>query len=78
MLKLDHLRIPVSSLARSRAWYTETLGLEVELEVLDRQTVALRDGEDFTVFLQEVRDPLRPNGCALWFQVTDVDAVFAE
>ena len=70
--------MPVSSLARSRAWYIETLGLEVEFEVPDRQTVALKDGEGFTVFLQEVQDAVRPNGCALWFQVADVDATFDE
>jgi catechol 2,3-dioxygenase-like lactoylglutathione lyase family enzyme len=75
-MKLDHLRIPVTSLARSRAWYVGTLGLTVEFEVPDRQTVALQDGEDFTIFLQEIAGPVRPNGAALWFQVDDVDARF--
>jgi catechol 2,3-dioxygenase-like lactoylglutathione lyase family enzyme len=78
MLRLDHLRIPVSDLARSRAWYVDTLGLTVEFEVPDRQTVALQDGEDFTIFLQEVPSSVRPNGVALWFQVADVDASFTE
>jgi catechol 2,3-dioxygenase-like lactoylglutathione lyase family enzyme len=78
MLKFDHLRIPVTDLARSRAWYVDTLGLEVEFEVPDRRTVALQDGEDFTIFLQEVSAAVRPNGAALWFQVADVDASFAE
>ena len=78
MMKLDHLRIPVTDLARSRAWYIDTLGLNVEFEVPDRQTVALQDTDDFTVFLQEVGSPVQPNGCALWFQVDDVDASFAE
>jgi catechol 2,3-dioxygenase-like lactoylglutathione lyase family enzyme len=78
MMKLDHLRIPVTDLARSRAWYIDTLGLNVEFEVPDRQTVAIQDIDDFTVFLQEVASPVQPNGCALWFQVDDVDASFAE
>ena len=30
MIKFDHLRIPVSDLARSRDWYIRTLGLTVE------------------------------------------------
>jgi catechol 2,3-dioxygenase-like lactoylglutathione lyase family enzyme len=77
MLKLDHLRIPVTDLARSRAWYVSTLGLQVEFEVPDRQTVALQDGDAFTVFLQQVPAPVQPNGAALWFQVADVDATFA-
>jgi catechol 2,3-dioxygenase-like lactoylglutathione lyase family enzyme len=69
MLKLDHLRIPVADVARSRDWYTRTLGLKVEFEVPDRQTVALQDTEDFTIFLQQVPVPVMPHGCAFWFQV---------
>lgn len=78
MLRFDHLRIPVSSLARSREWYTRTLGLAVEFEVLDRQTVALQDTAGFTIFLQEVGAGVAPNQGALWFQVADVEATFAE
>ena len=77
MLKLDHLRLPVTDLARSRDWYVRTLGLTVEFEVPDRRTVALQDGEGFTIFLQEVAAAVAPSGCALWFQVDDVDAIFA-
>ena len=43
MIRFDHLRVPVTDLARSRRWYVETLGLTVEFEVPDRQTVALQD-----------------------------------
>jgi catechol 2,3-dioxygenase-like lactoylglutathione lyase family enzyme len=77
MMKFDHIRIPVTDLARSRAWYVDTLGLKVEFEVPERQTVALQDSDDFTIFLQEVRGPVAPGGAALWFQVDDVDASFA-
>jgi catechol 2,3-dioxygenase-like lactoylglutathione lyase family enzyme len=77
-LKLDHLRIPVSGLARSRAWYVTTLGLKTEFEVPDRQTVALQDTDEFAIFLQQVSSAVRPNGCALRFQVGDVDATFAQ
>lgn len=68
MVKFDHLRIPVTDLTRSRDWYIRTLGLMVEFEVPDRQTVALQDTEGFTIFLQEVRTAVAPNQCALWFQ----------
>src|SRR6266511_2827292 len=64
----DHLRIPVTDLTRSRRRYVDTLGLTVEWEVPDRQTVALKDSSGFTIFLQEVADPVGPNGAALWFQ----------
>jgi catechol 2,3-dioxygenase-like lactoylglutathione lyase family enzyme len=77
MMKFDHLGIPVSNLPRSRDWYVATLGLEVEFEVPDRRTVALQDSEGFAIFLQEATT-IVPNGCALWFQVAEVDATFAE
>jgi catechol 2,3-dioxygenase-like lactoylglutathione lyase family enzyme len=73
MLKFDHLRIPVSDLARSRDWYVRTLGLAVEFELPERQTVALQDTDGFTIFLQEFAAHVVPNQCALWFQVNNVD-----
>ncbi len=77
MMKFDHLSLPVGDLARSRDWYIRTLGLAVEFEVAERRTVALQDGEGFAIFLQESSGP-RPGGCAMWFQVDDVDTVSAE
>ena len=60
MMKLDRLSIPVTDVDRSRAWYLGTLGLSVEFEVPDRQTVALQDGEGFTIFLQQAAMPAQP------------------
>ena len=53
-MKFDHLNIPVSSLERSRDWYVSTLGLKLEFEVPDRRTVALQDGEGFTITKSEL------------------------
>jgi catechol 2,3-dioxygenase-like lactoylglutathione lyase family enzyme len=78
MLKFDHLRIPVTDLARSREWYVANLGLKVEFEVPEQRSVSLNDSEGFAIFLQEVSAPVAPNGAALWFQVADVDATFAD
>jgi catechol 2,3-dioxygenase-like lactoylglutathione lyase family enzyme len=78
VIKFDHLRIPVTDLTRSREWYVRVLGLTVEFEVPDRNTVALQDTEGFTIFIQEARSPVATNDCALWFQVDDVDRTFAE
>ncbi|MFI4999446.1 MAG: VOC family protein, partial [Reyranellales bacterium] len=77
MMKFDHLNIPVSSVERSRDWYIATLGLKVEFEVPERRTVALQDSDGFALFLAQSANAA-PNGCALWFQVEDVDATFAE
>ena len=76
MMKFDHLGLPVSDWVRSREWYVTALGLTVEFEVPERRTVALQDSDGFTIFLHEA--PVAPpNGCAMWFQVDDVDATFA-
>ncbi|HXA26661.1 MAG TPA: VOC family protein [Acetobacteraceae bacterium] len=77
-MKFDHLSIPVTNADRSRDWYVATLGLRVEFEVAERRTVALQDSGGFTVFLQEVASAVDPNGCAMWFQVADVDVTSAE
>ena len=77
MMKLDHINLPVSNLGRSRDWWVKSLGLKVEFEVPDTRTVALNDGEGFAIFLHE-KPNVAPNGIALWFQVDDVDATYAE
>ena len=77
MMKFDHLALPVSNLERSREWYIVTLGLKVEFEIPARRAVALQDGEGFTIFLEEKAGGAS-NGAALWFQVDDVDATYAE
>jgi catechol 2,3-dioxygenase-like lactoylglutathione lyase family enzyme len=78
MRKFDHLTIPVADVARSRGWYVDALGLQVEFEVAERQTVAIQDSDGFTIFLQQAPRPVQPNGCALYFRVADVDATFRD
>src|SRR5262249_9696181 len=58
-------------------WYAANLGLKVEFEIPERHSVALQDSEGFAIFLQQA-PVVSPNGCAMWFQVTDVDATYAE
>jgi catechol 2,3-dioxygenase-like lactoylglutathione lyase family enzyme len=77
-MKLDHLALPVTDVERSRRWYVDTLGLTVEFEVPDRQTVALQDTDDFTIFLQQAAGSVQPGGCALYFRVADVEVAFAD
>jgi len=73
---LDHLTIFVSDHAASALWYTRNLDFEVEFETPDGQTTAIRDDQDFTIFLTN-----RPVGggeprCVLYFEVDDVDREF--
>jgi hypothetical protein len=49
-VRRDQSHDEVRPTSRSRASYIKTLGLKVEFEVPDRQSVALQDGVGFTVF----------------------------
>jgi uncharacterized glyoxalase superfamily protein PhnB len=75
---LDHLALPVAQLARSRDWYMRHIGLELEFEVPQNKTVALKDDGGITVFLYERPDAQGNASCTLTFQVHDVDAKHRE
>jgi predicted enzyme related to lactoylglutathione lyase len=75
MARFDHLSLPVASWTRSRDWYARCIGLKVEFEITERQTVALRDQNDFTIFFQQSADRSRPVDIALYFSVGDVEAL---
>lgn len=72
MPRFDHLAIPVTSWVASRDWYVETLGLVIEFEAQERKTAAVKDENDFTIFLMEGSVPTSPGEFALYFQVADV------
>jgi predicted enzyme related to lactoylglutathione lyase len=77
MLKFDHLTLPVADWKRSRDWYVQRLGMKLEFEVPDHQTLAVKDDHEFTIFFQQTsREPLNP-GIALYFQVENVKASYA-
>jgi catechol 2,3-dioxygenase-like lactoylglutathione lyase family enzyme len=78
MIRLDHLAIPVTQLARSCEWYTSNLGLKVEFEVSEHKTVALQDDADLTLFLYERPASDVTPSCTLTFQVDDVDAKYRQ
>ena len=77
MVRLDHLSLPVRNWRRSRDWYRDHLGFEVEFEIPDRQTAAMRDDADLTVFLYQAEVSACP-GVSFTIQVDDVDAKHAE
>src|SRR5438128_11449818 len=51
MIRLNHLALFVGSYRRSRDWYAKNLGLKVEFEIPERNTVALQDDGGLTLFL---------------------------
>ena len=78
MARLDHIELPVSDYAASRDWYRDRLGFEVEFEIPERRTAAMRDEADLTVFVHEGAKPVPAEGLSFTVQVDDVDARAAE
>ena len=75
MPRLDHLSLPVRDWQKSRDWYKDHLGFEVEFEIPDRKTAAMRDDADLTIFLYEGKVVNCP-GISLTIQVDDVEAKY--
>lgn len=73
MPRLDHLSLPVRDWRKSRDWYKDHLGFEVEFEIPDRKTAAMRDDADLTIFVYEGGVADCP-GISLTIQVDDVEA----
>ena len=77
MVRLDHLSLPVADWRKSRDWYRRHFSFEVEFEIRDRKTAAMRDDADLTVFLYEGEVIACP-GISFTIQVDDVDAKHVE
>ena len=73
MPRLDHLSLPVRDWRKSRDWYKDRLGFEVEFEIPDRKTAAMRDDADLTIFLYE-GEVVNCPGISFTVQVNDVEA----
>ena len=78
MPRLDHIELPVSDWQASRDWYRDRLGFEVEFEIPERKTAAMRDEADLTVFMHEGAKPAPAEGLSFTVQVDDVEARAAE
>jgi catechol 2,3-dioxygenase-like lactoylglutathione lyase family enzyme len=73
MPRLDHLSLPVHDWRKSRDWYKDHLGFEVEFEIPDRKTAAMRDDADLTIFFYE-GEVVNCPGISFTVQVNDVEA----
>ena len=72
MPRLDHLSLPVRDWRKSRDWYKDHLGFDVEFEIPDRKTAAMRDDADLTIFLYE-GEVVNCPGISFTVQVNDVE-----
>jgi predicted enzyme related to lactoylglutathione lyase len=73
MARLNHLTLFVRDRHTARDWYVSNFNLEVEFEVPEMGTTAIRDPADFTIFLTERQPTDDAPRCVLYFQVDDVD-----
>lgn len=75
MVRLDHLTLPVRDWRAARDWYIGNLGFELEFEIPDAATAAVKDSADLTIFLAEGVAPACP-GLAFTIQVDDVEQTY--
>ncbi|HXZ67940.1 MAG TPA: VOC family protein, partial [Alphaproteobacteria bacterium] len=76
MVRLDHMTLPVGDWRATRDWWRDNLGFEVEFEIADASTVAMKDDADLTVFFSKGK-PLSGD-FALTVRVDDVKAKHKE
>lgn len=72
-MKLNHLGLVVSDLARSRDWYVSNLGLNLEFEIPERNFAALEDDCGFGLLLSQGDIASNPASPVIYFEVRDVD-----
>ncbi len=72
MPRLDHITLGVRSWKASRDWWRDKMGFEVEFEIPNARTAAVRDEHDLTVLLQEGTVAVSPE-LAFTIQVNDVE-----
>ena len=78
MVKFDHMNLPVNDPKASRDWYVNNFGFEVEFEVPERNTIAIKDDADFTIFLYQPQGTLAGTKCSLTLRVEDVEKKYEE
>jgi catechol 2,3-dioxygenase-like lactoylglutathione lyase family enzyme len=78
MPRLDHIQLPITDWRRSRNWYCDHLGFQVEFEMPEQRFVAVRDDADLTIFLCEGHPTVTSTGLSFTIQVGDVDAKYAQ
>ena len=67
------MSLPVRDWRASRDWWREDLGFDVEFEIPERNTVAMIDEADLTVFLY-TDEKMPPCAATFTIQVEDVEA----
>jgi catechol 2,3-dioxygenase-like lactoylglutathione lyase family enzyme len=78
MVKFDHMSLPVTDPKTSRDWYINNFGFKVEFELPERNTVAITDDADFTIFLSPPPGAIAGAKCGLTLQVNNVDSKYEE
>jgi catechol 2,3-dioxygenase-like lactoylglutathione lyase family enzyme len=75
--RLDHISLPVKDWRKSRDWWCDVLGFEVEFELEGPGVAAMQDEADLTVFLNQADAVTIPPGLVLTIRVSDVEVRYA-
>jgi catechol 2,3-dioxygenase-like lactoylglutathione lyase family enzyme len=76
MVKFGHVNLPVADPKRSRDWYVNNFGFEVEF---DRgEIIAIRDNADLTIFLYAPKEKIADVKCGFALEVDDAEAKYRE
>jgi len=76
MVKVSHVVLPVADPSKSRDWYVNNLGFELEFERED--VTAVKDAAGLTIFLQKSAGSSAAEKITLTIQVKDVDAKYRQ
>ena len=76
MVKVSHVVLPVADPSKSRDWYVNNLGFELEFERED--VAAVKDTAGLTIFLQKSAGNSGGERITLTIQVENVDAKYKE
>jgi hypothetical protein len=72
MVRLDHLALPVRHCKASRDWCKRHIGLELEFQIPEPKTAAIKEDADLTSFLND-RDVASCPGLAFTIPIDEVE-----
>jgi catechol 2,3-dioxygenase-like lactoylglutathione lyase family enzyme len=76
MAKVSHMVLPVSDVHKSREWYVDKLGFEIERE--GEQAVGIKDQSGLTIFLMKAQESIAGQKITLTIQVDNVESKYQE
>jgi len=76
MAKVSHMVLPVSDVHKSREWYVDKLGFEIDRE--GEQALGIKDQSGLTIFLMKAQESIAGQKITLTIQVDNVESKYQE